>query len=118
MGGKGLRWWVHEPKDVGGMLRMGAPVESTAVPGVDEELERIAERSEGVGEAAGTAAQPGEVAPQFRVAGFHGMGLTSVGQRLMLPRIVDQVDVARVGVGVLLLRVRLSSACSRSGSRS
>jgi len=42
-------------EDVGGVLGMGLLVELTTVPGVDEELDRVAQRLERAGETARAA---------------------------------------------------------------
>lgn len=87
-----------------GVLGVLATIELAAIPGIDEQLDRIAQRPERTGEAAGFARQPREIVPQVRIVAFDRVGLTLVGQRLMLPGVVDQIGVSGQLVGVILTR--------------
>jgi hypothetical protein len=85
---------------------MRAAEELTAVPGVDEELDRVAQRLEGAGEAARAPGQAGQIVTQLSVVGLHRIGLTLVGQRLMRAGVVHQVGVGPQLVRVVLLSLR------------
>ena len=91
---------------MGGVLGMSAAEELAAIPGVDKEREGVPQGGEGASEAARAATQARQVVAQLRVVGFDGIRLALIRQRDMVAGIVDEIDVARIGVGVLPLRTQ------------
>src|SRR5260221_14264813 len=104
--GEWLKSWINEVGEGGGVLGMRAAEELAAVPGVDEELDRVAECLEGAGEAARAPPQAGQIVTELSVVGLHRRGLARVGQRLVLAGVVHQVGVGPQLVRVVLLSLR------------
>ena len=101
-----LKSWISEVGEGGGVLGMRAAEELAAVPGVDEELDRVAQRLDGAGEAARAPPQAGQIVTELSVVGLHRRGLARVGQRLVLAGVVHQVGVGPQLVRVVLLSLR------------
>ena len=81
---------------------MSATKELTAIPGVDEEFDGRTERSERTGKTARAASQPCQIMAEFGIVTFDRIGLTLVGQRLMMAGIVDEVRIGGELIGVVL----------------
>jgi hypothetical protein len=81
---------------------MRLPKELAVVPGEDEELDRITQGVQRAGETARPTREAGEVMPELGVVALNRVGLAFVGQRRVLPGIVDQVRVGRQLIRVVL----------------
>ena len=87
--GEWLASWVGELKDMRRVLGLRTAEELATVPGIDKQLDRIAQRRERAGETARAAGQPRQIMAQLRVAPFHGVGLAPL----------DVVDLAVLEFG-------------------
>ena len=94
--------------------------ELSAIPGLDKELDGVAQRLDGARKAAGGPGQASEIVAQFGVVGLNRIGLTLVGHGHMAAGINAGL-VEREAVGVVSERVggpRSSSCWSIASLRS
>jgi acyl-CoA reductase-like NAD-dependent aldehyde dehydrogenase len=68
--GEWLESWADELKDVRSVLGVLVAIELATVPGIDEELDRIAQRLERARETAGLARQTRQIVPQLGIIAF------------------------------------------------
>ncbi len=99
---------VDEITNVILVARMSALHELPPIPGKDKHLDSMHQCEQQARKTARPPCQAGEIMPQLGIVRLHGIGLTLVGQGLMLAWIIDQRIVGRIGIRIIL-------AGSRSG---
>ncbi len=82
---------------------MGTAKELASIPSKHKQLDSLLKSLNGASKTARTTGQASEIMSQFRSISFNGIGLTFIGKRLMMPRILDQIGIGRAAIGIVLL---------------
>ena len=81
---------TYEIADVAGVAGEGAPVELAPVPGMHEELDRMAQGVDRAREAARAATQTRQIVAQLGIVGLDAVGLALARRDGVCARIVDE----------------------------